>query len=390
MQNNEATPLVLENDEKVGNGEKKYDELRYGIEALGAVLRPVFVTMSLSASLVAWTRPKSHVALVYQEDDDDITVVTKDRVEKGAANALAIVGVILLTTCCVVGLYWCGCTSCLRGYMMFSSATLLGILGGGLFATVLVKAEIHLDVFTLFIIIINWAAVGVAAIYSPFKFGLPRSATRAYLISAAVVLAWHLSTYPPVTTWCALIGLALYDLFAVLAPCGPLNALVQLMATRREPLPGLLYEAQIDTDEYIDETDRISSQADSRQTHGNIDNIEDNIPIQYHHRNSKSNDDSDDLDTNNKRDPVKLGLGDFVFFSVLVANDAKQQGFVPAAAATLACLIGLATTLILLTFSKRALPALPISIALGVTASFFADACLLPMLSLFVHSGLRV
>lgn len=39
--------------------------------------------------------------------------------------------------------------------------------------------------------------------------------------------------------------LALYDLCAVLTPCGPLKLLVGLMQERNEPLPGLLYEAHL-------------------------------------------------------------------------------------------------------------------------------------------------
>lgn len=39
--------------------------------------------------------------------------------------------------------------------------------------------------------------------------------------------------------------LALYDLCAVLTPCGPLKVLVHLMQERNEPLPGLLYEADL-------------------------------------------------------------------------------------------------------------------------------------------------
>lgn len=39
--------------------------------------------------------------------------------------------------------------------------------------------------------------------------------------------------------------LALYDLCAVLTPCGPLKVLVGLMQERNEPLPGLLYEADL-------------------------------------------------------------------------------------------------------------------------------------------------
>lgn len=47
------------------------------------------------------------------------------------------------------------------------------------------------------------------------------------------------------TCWSLLLMLALYDLCAVLTPCGPLKMLVGLMQERNEPLPGLLYEANL-------------------------------------------------------------------------------------------------------------------------------------------------
>lgn len=48
------------------------------------------------------------------------------------------------------------------------------------------------------------------------------------------------------TSWVLLVALALYDLCAVLTPCGPLKALVKLAQARPEqPIPGLLYEAEV-------------------------------------------------------------------------------------------------------------------------------------------------
>ena len=46
--------------------------------------------------------------------------------------------------------------------------------------------------------------------------------------------------------WALLVMLALYDLCAVLTPCGPLKALVKLMSKDDAPdMPGLLYEARL-------------------------------------------------------------------------------------------------------------------------------------------------
>jgi hypothetical protein len=60
-----------------------------------------------------------------------------------------------------------------------------------------------------------------------------------------VILAWNLSKFDEWTCWALLVGLAMWDLFAVLTPCGPLKMLVNLMQTRNDPLPGLLYEAEL-------------------------------------------------------------------------------------------------------------------------------------------------
>lgn len=50
---------------------------------------------------------------------------------------------------------------------------------------------------------------------------------------------------PQWTVWSLLVALALYDLCAVLTPCGPLRKLVELAQERQDPIPGLLYEADV-------------------------------------------------------------------------------------------------------------------------------------------------
>ena len=76
-------------------------------------------------------------------------------------------------------------------------------------------------------------------------------------------------------------------------------------------------------------------------------------------------------------DAIKLGLGDFIFYSVLVGR-AAMYDMLTALVSYLAVMAGLGTTLLLLAVFRKALPALPISIGLGVTFYLLARLLLEP------------
>jgi hypothetical protein len=57
-------------------------------------------------------------------------------------------------------------------------------------------------------------------------------------------VAYIFTSIPQWTTWVLLVAMALYDLFAVLTPSGPLQMLVNLAIERDEDIPALVYEAR--------------------------------------------------------------------------------------------------------------------------------------------------
>lgn len=82
--------------------------------------------------------------------------------------------------------------------------------------------------------------------------------------------------------------------------------------------------------------------------------------------------DEDDDDSS-----LKLGLGDFVFYSVLIAR-ASLFDWTTTIACTVAVLSGLAMTIFILFVFQKPLPALPISIAFGILFFFVSSVMLTP------------
>lgn len=126
-------------------------------------------------------------------------------------------------------------------------------------------------------------------------------------------------------------------------------------------------------------------------------------------------------------DSIKLGLGDFVFYSLLVSR-AAVHGFVPFLACTMGVVAvsvyvcvstptcvrlyacggtvlrhhgqylqsifpisqGLAMTLVLLAIHKKALPALPISIFLGIVFFLGAQYFIVPFVTAATSAGVYI
>ncbi|TMW56696.1 hypothetical protein Poli38472_006706 [Pythium oligandrum] len=413
-----------------------HEELLHSIGSFSAVVWPVTVTMLL-ASIVslnvvdpAMAQALADAYLVYGPDTDT-TASDGTKFEQAVVNALVIVSFFLVATFVIVACYKFNFNRILIGYMMFSSAMLLGLLGGNIVLITISQLELPVDAISFWAGMYNFAVVGVIAVF--YQKGTPTWLAQIYLVLTSVIMAWQLGQFPEWSTWALVVVLAFYDLCAVLTPCGPLKWLVKLVQQEGRPLPGLLYEAEVKRDRPLytppsTQTQRPESAVPRHETTqpdkyyqceaeiplrlGSPDasptliSRKQEVPVSPSRHNDvlkhrleqfyaqhnpaaipridriieryrgREADLWHDLyqkyvsDQGDEDSTIKLGLGDFVFYSVLVSR-AAMFDFAAMIGCLISILMGLGGTLFLLGIYKKALPALPISILLAVTMYFW-------------------
>ncbi|KAI3782712.1 hypothetical protein L2E82_12766 [Cichorium intybus] len=411
-----------------------------GVEIIG-VMSPVSICMLLvvlivysltSFSSTSGEPIRTAANLVYLEAPTDST---SEKIEGSLLNALVFVILIAAVTFLLVLLYYYNFTNFLKNYMRFSAFFVLGVMGGSIFISIIRQFSIPIDAITCLILLFNFTVVGVLSIFAE-GIPIPILLRQVYMVLLGIIVAAWFTNLPEWTTWTLLVALALYDLVAVLAPGGPLKILVELASSRDDELPALVYEARPtvsrntrgssfgllvggvssdsvevemtrhnatgarngDSDELMDNRDeaeetsplvptlrdriRSSSSGGSEFSMGQteiIENEEDLSPLAAilgmgNDRETQSR--SRGIDEETTRG-IKLGLGDFVFYSVLVGR-AAMYDLMTVYACYLAIISGLGCTLILLSVFRQALPALPISIALGIMFYFLTRVLMEP------------
>ncbi|KAM1081144.1 hypothetical protein EV1_015544 [Malus domestica] len=380
-------------------------------EELIRIITPVSVCMLLVVLLVtvltddassSSERVTSIATIAYDETASDSSW---DKFVGALLNSLVFVAVVTAITFVLVLLFYLRCTRFLKIYMGFSSFVVLGFMGGEIALFLIQDFNVPVDSITFVLVLFNFAVVGVLAV---FMSKMAIFVTQGYLVVIGMLVAYWFTLLPEWTTWVLLVAMALYDLAAVLLPVGPLRLLVELAISRDEEIPALVYEARPVTPhdsqgpvgerrvwrDRRNENSSIGNENPNSNSNlgefGNVDNDsslvraeEGRIPERDQELSAPLLERVANVQPCRQEDvaaseslllegiglgssgSIKLGLGDFIFYSVLVGR-AAMYDFMTVYACYLAIIGGLGVTLILLAVYQKALPALPVSIMLGV------------------------
>ncbi len=280
-------------------------EKRIALKAISKIMLPTILSISFAVFLA--------LLVLYSQTQVEVTPFSEQEGGLGAAglNALVYVIAALLGASLLVILLKRGYGKILNAFMFFGM-TLGGILLTGYFGFAVLVIFNSLNLF--FILAVVSILFGVSAAYILLK----KNISNPYLQNTVILgygggLGAFLGIAMP--TWSTillLVGLSIYDIFAVTR--GPIKQIIEISEEKSIEMPAMTYSSS---------------------------------------------------------EEIEIGLGDLVFYSMLTAHTFLNFGSFPLVMVSGGILAGLMITLKLLE-KRKMLPGLPISIALGLVALFLS------------------
>ncbi|KAG7202643.1 hypothetical protein KM043_009821 [Ampulex compressa] len=352
--------------------DKEEEELKYGAAHVIKLFVPVSLCMLVVVATISSINfyTTKGMYLVYTPFHED-SPYTSTKVWQAVANSLILLSVIVCMTVLLIILYKYKFYKVIHGWLIMSSLLLLFLFSILYCEQVLEAYNIPMDFFTL-----EW------------------------------------------TAWVVLGVISIWDLIAVLTPKGPLRILVEIAQERNEPIfPALIYSSTVlytttmTVAGYVQAATMAGSDVAAE---GNTTSPTRNQADNQNNENNSASGDAEEGDRSARRAQevlenssaltesarqqdnrireaqaqqlavveeergIKLGLGDFIFYSVLVGKASSYGDWNTTLACFVAILIGLCLTLLLLAIFKKALPALPISITFGLTFYFATRVIVAP------------
>ncbi|KAH9420303.1 uncharacterized protein LOC113797531 [Dermatophagoides pteronyssinus] len=270
-----------------------------------------------------------------------------------ATNALKNTGVLLsyiiVATFFLLALIYFRLYKILIGFGIFLIIMLCTMKSLIFWHNLLFFLDISIDVCTIGFLIWNLVVTGLIIF---FILKSPLLIKQIYLIYISLLVSNFIITLlSPSTAWILLIFLIVWDLIAVLTPCGPLNLMIKLIRERQ------LMNEKV----YVPPVLIYSTMLYDYMSIFNAEQSIQKISIQTPPRRRKKQ-----MKRYQTKHRPNLGLGDFIFYSLLMGQVRQAYSLITVCLAGLSILAGLIGTLGILAWSRRPLPALPISLSIAI------------------------